>query len=324
MRDEIPDDLLTIGEFANLSDVPARTLRYYDEIELFQPAFVDPVTKYRYYAPSQLRRINHILALKDLGLSLEQIGQLLEEDLGLSELRGMLRLKRIEIQEILHQEKARLARVEARLRQIEEAGLRGKREGGREMRRCPHCERPVLDSESEVCPYCGKPLTPPHAALLPFDKSPSRVTVRAVAALLTSVAVIALVAGLASLLTHSGGERALLARPPSDSPPPTPQLALLSVGYERLPRPRTLVFEGEVKNISDAPVASAAAVVSLYDADPRLITASQAPIARTYLSPGETSSFTVELDASPLAHSYRVVFLSPSGSIIPTADYRAP
>ena len=67
-------------------------------------------------------RLNRILALKDLGLSLEQIARLLDEGLSPDQLRGMLKLKQAEIQQRVGEDQARLARVEARLRQIEQEG----------------------------------------------------------------------------------------------------------------------------------------------------------------------------------------------------------
>jgi len=69
-----------------------------------------------------LYRLNRILALKDLGLSLAQIGELLDGDLPAEQMRGMLRLKQAEVQGRVKEEQARLARVEWRLRQIEEEG----------------------------------------------------------------------------------------------------------------------------------------------------------------------------------------------------------
>ncbi|MCA9915116.1 MAG: MerR family DNA-binding transcriptional regulator, partial [Anaerolineae bacterium] len=42
--------MLTIGEFSRLTQVPAKTLRYYGQIGLFQPAQVDRFTQYRYYS----------------------------------------------------------------------------------------------------------------------------------------------------------------------------------------------------------------------------------------------------------------------------------
>jgi DNA-binding transcriptional MerR regulator len=122
--------MIRIGEFAKIGQVTIKTLRFYDEAGLLKPAQVDPWTGYRGYRMEQLKRLNRILALKDLGLSLEQIGRLLGADLPASELpvaelpvaelRGMLRLKRAELQAHVSDAQARLARVEARLRQIEQ------------------------------------------------------------------------------------------------------------------------------------------------------------------------------------------------------------
>lgn len=114
--------MLTIGEFSRLTQVPAKTLRYYDQIGLFQPAQVDRFTQYRYYSMEQLPRLYRILALKELGLSLEQISDLLENNLSLEEIRGMLRLKQSELRQHIEQEQARLNFVANKLRQLEEEG----------------------------------------------------------------------------------------------------------------------------------------------------------------------------------------------------------
>ncbi|WP_119067422.1 MerR family transcriptional regulator [Aggregatilinea lenta] len=114
--------MLKIGDFSKLSRVSIKTLRYYDDMGLLKPSEVDRFTGYRYYGLDLLPRLNRILALKDLGLSLEQIASLLDEDLPADQLRGMLRLKRAELKQRVEEEQARLTRVEARLRQIEHEG----------------------------------------------------------------------------------------------------------------------------------------------------------------------------------------------------------
>ena len=81
--------MFTIGEFARLGGVSVRTLRHYDEIGLLRPATVDPDTGYRGYSADQLGRLNRIIALKELGLSLTQARRLLD-GITLEELRGML------------------------------------------------------------------------------------------------------------------------------------------------------------------------------------------------------------------------------------------
>jgi DNA-binding transcriptional MerR regulator len=81
--------MFSIGEFARLGTVSVRALRHYDEIGLLRPAKVDPDTGYRGYSAEQLGQLNRIVALKELGLSLAQVRQLLG-GITLDELRGML------------------------------------------------------------------------------------------------------------------------------------------------------------------------------------------------------------------------------------------
>src|SRR6266849_4161801 len=102
-----------IGDFSRLSLVSVKALRYYDELGLLKPARIDEFTGYRYYSASQLTRLNRILALKDMGLSLEQIAQLLDRDLTPDQIRGMLRLKQVELRQQLVEGQARLTRIDA-------------------------------------------------------------------------------------------------------------------------------------------------------------------------------------------------------------------
>ncbi|MER1999149.1 MAG: helix-turn-helix domain-containing protein, partial [Lysinibacillus sp.] len=65
--------LLTIGELSKMTNLPIRTLHYYDEIGLFKPIYIDPRTNYRYYSESQIHYIDLIKSLKFVGTSLEDI-----------------------------------------------------------------------------------------------------------------------------------------------------------------------------------------------------------------------------------------------------------
>ena len=111
--------MLKIGDFSSLSQVSVKTLRYYDEMGLFRPEHVDTVSGYRWYSVAQLPRLHRILALKDLGFSLEQISQLLKAKLSADQLRGMYLLREAEQRERVEEEQARLARLRARLSLIE-------------------------------------------------------------------------------------------------------------------------------------------------------------------------------------------------------------
>jgi DNA-binding transcriptional MerR regulator len=111
--------MIKIGDFARLSQVSVVTLRYYDEMDLLKPVKVDTFTGYRFYSSDQLPRLNRILALKDLGFSLEQIKLMLADGLTSEQLRGMLTMQRNEVEKRLTDEQERLQRIETRLRQIE-------------------------------------------------------------------------------------------------------------------------------------------------------------------------------------------------------------
>jgi DNA-binding transcriptional MerR regulator len=117
--------MFKIGEFSRLSRVSVRMLRHYDQLGLLTPSQTDRFTGYRYYSADQLPRLNRILALRDLGFSLEQIAGMLDEDLSTDQLLGMLKLKRAEVEEQMKLEQQKLARLEVRIRQMGESPRRG-------------------------------------------------------------------------------------------------------------------------------------------------------------------------------------------------------
>ncbi|MEV8638689.1 MerR family transcriptional regulator [Streptosporangium sp. NPDC051023] len=111
--------MFSIGDFAQLGRVSVRMLRHYDTLGLLPPAHVDPATGYRFYQAAQLSRLNRVIALKDLGLTLQQVRSILDEKVTVAELHGMVRLRRAELEERITADNARLLRIEARLRAIE-------------------------------------------------------------------------------------------------------------------------------------------------------------------------------------------------------------
>ncbi|MFZ3495535.1 MerR family transcriptional regulator [Streptomyces sp. 5.8] len=114
--------MFTIGDFAKHGRVSVRMLRHYDALGLLHPARVDPASGYRYYEAGQLARLNRVIALKELGFSLEQVGSILGELVSAEELRGMLRLRQAELESAMAAAAARLTQVETRLRIIENEG----------------------------------------------------------------------------------------------------------------------------------------------------------------------------------------------------------
>ena len=65
--------LFRIGEFSKLTGIPIRTLRYYDSIDLFKPSEVDLFTSYRYYKEEQVKDLELINELKEVGFTVEEM-----------------------------------------------------------------------------------------------------------------------------------------------------------------------------------------------------------------------------------------------------------
>ena len=103
--------MFKIGDFSRLSFVTVKTLRYYDEIGLLRPVKVDRFTGYRYYSAAQLPRLNYIVALKNLGLSLEEVATLINEELTLSQMRDIFILKKAELQQRVNEEQKQALRT---------------------------------------------------------------------------------------------------------------------------------------------------------------------------------------------------------------------
>ncbi|MBF4695027.1 MerR family transcriptional regulator [Fusibacter ferrireducens] len=70
-------ELYSIGEVAKIMDVSVQTLRYYGSIDLLKPIFINPATGYRYFSVNQFHLLDRIKYLQKLGLSLEEIREVL-------------------------------------------------------------------------------------------------------------------------------------------------------------------------------------------------------------------------------------------------------
>lgn len=98
-----------IGLFSKMNRITTKTLRHYDELGLLKPAYIDELSGYRYYSNSQLPRLNKILALKQLGLSLREIQKIIDHE---ESIEVFLTLKENEITETILREKEKLLSVQ--------------------------------------------------------------------------------------------------------------------------------------------------------------------------------------------------------------------
>jgi effector-binding domain-containing protein len=114
--------MFKIGDFSKFSRVSVKTLRYYDEIGLLNPVKVDELSGYRYYSADQLPRLNRIVGLKNLGLSLDEISRILTDNPSTVKIIELVLAKRQETLSRLLEEKDRLKRLEEWLEKVEKEG----------------------------------------------------------------------------------------------------------------------------------------------------------------------------------------------------------
>jgi DNA-binding transcriptional MerR regulator len=115
--------MFKIGDFSRLTRVSIKTLRHYDEIGLFKPTCVDKFTGYRYYSFEQLPRLNHILALKTIGFSLDQIANILDANPTRQQLQDILHRREAELEQQIVDAQEKLSHVTAYLQLISEGTM---------------------------------------------------------------------------------------------------------------------------------------------------------------------------------------------------------
>lgn len=97
---------MQIKEFADFTGVSVRMLHYYDEIGLMKPAWVDPITGYRYYDEQSLLRMQEILFYRELDFSLKSIGDMLsspdyDRQRALEDQKKLLTLKKERLERLI-------------------------------------------------------------------------------------------------------------------------------------------------------------------------------------------------------------------------------
>ncbi|CAH1217215.1 Multidrug-efflux transporter 1 regulator [Paenibacillus auburnensis] len=114
------NNMFSIGEISKLFQIDIRTLRYYDEIKLLIPAFVDEMTGYRYYSIDQFERLNTILYLKALNIPLKEIKEFLD-DRDIDHILVLLKEQQRRTEEKIREFKQIQRKINDRIQQIEEA-----------------------------------------------------------------------------------------------------------------------------------------------------------------------------------------------------------
>lgn len=96
-----------IGDFSNMSKTTIKTLRYYEKEGLLKPVYIDLNTGYRYYETSQLVELSKIVHLRQAGLSIKDIKNILDGQ----DLIEVLKYRKKEIEKQLFNYNTELSKI---------------------------------------------------------------------------------------------------------------------------------------------------------------------------------------------------------------------
>lgn len=96
-----------IGDFSNMSKTTIKTLRYYEKEDLLKPVYIDLNTGYRYYETSQLVELSKIVHLRQAGLSIKDIKNILDGQ----DLIEVLKYRKKEIEKQLFNYNTELSKI---------------------------------------------------------------------------------------------------------------------------------------------------------------------------------------------------------------------
>lgn len=115
--------MFRIGEFSKLVRVSARMLRHYDKCGLFKPSEIDKITGYRFYSARQIPMLNQIISLRDMGFSIEEISEFLDNSDNPVFVTMILSKKLAEVKETIAAENRKLRNLSRKLNEFVEEKL---------------------------------------------------------------------------------------------------------------------------------------------------------------------------------------------------------
>lgn len=105
-----------IGMFSKINKVTVKTLRYYDEAGLLKPAHVDEENGYRYYTSQQLPTLHKIIALRQIGFSIDEISLILRG----GSIQAIFERRKLELEAVMEESREQLSRITHYLGRIKE------------------------------------------------------------------------------------------------------------------------------------------------------------------------------------------------------------
>lgn len=127
-------DLMKISEIADFFGVSPKAMRLYEQKGIIKPCKVDAVNGYRYYSPDQVKQLNALVELQNLGFSLNDIKKIMDGGIKSEKLKDFLFKKKVEWEQ-------HIAEVQRKIEAIENIENRIARKQGKEIAEMTEDER---------------------------------------------------------------------------------------------------------------------------------------------------------------------------------------
>lgn len=106
------EELLKIGELAELAGVSPKALRVYEKMGIIKPVKIDEENGYRYYSANQVKDVESLLEWKDMGFSLKEVGMIFSGQYSKDDIDLILNAKKREWQEKIWTAQSRIEEID--------------------------------------------------------------------------------------------------------------------------------------------------------------------------------------------------------------------
>lgn len=118
--------LLKIGELAAMAGISVKAMRVYEKKDIIKPVHVDDETGYRYYSAGQLQQLEALLALQDMGFTLNEIALIMSGQCSKEEMSELVEKKKAVLQELIWKTEAKMKTLDNINRDFEQWAVNDK------------------------------------------------------------------------------------------------------------------------------------------------------------------------------------------------------
>ena len=150
MEENNESQLLKIGELAAMAGISVKAMRVYEKKNIIKPVQVDEETGYRYYSAGQLRELEALQALQDMGFTLNEIALIMSGSCTKEDMTSLVEQKKAIFEELIWKTEAKLKALDKINRDYEQWADNGKGKDMSDEERARSLSKLVVLNEENV------------------------------------------------------------------------------------------------------------------------------------------------------------------------------